>query len=498
MIWKLTKLSYLGGGGITSHLRVTTKKENAAAKLGTGVLLAFLGIYFVYLFFSSATKMIVSGQSLDYAAFFLTIFILEFFFLFSSSDNVFFKSEDLQLLSTLPVTRRQLFISRVNLMLIEGYMLSIMSYIGCLIATLIFAKLSVLWLLSSFVFYMAIPLFLTTISALLSLFLSEKPAARKIKRMIYYIILIAFFYVYMTVYIEGMDYLGEANFTFANVIPSTISWLMIALAAIFVLFFLLALPLMERKFLFVSEEESKKVRKEGKVAARSTRSTLMHVEWDNIINESSYSVELLGEVLMPVILIVLFGAMGVFDELNIIGFLSESELTPLLVLVTVTFISSMNGMSSTSFSREGKDYYLLESLPISRRERFLSKYFFHLLMFMPFDAVVVIVIGIFMKMPIWFYPIAIACLFFYSSLSALVGLKIDSNAPYLDWARPQMAVKNNMNMLKGMGILLVIGAICFLPGLAVLLVFGGGYLPLLIPTALLAIFYLIILKKVIK
>ena len=74
MIWKLTKLSYLGNGGITSHLNVTFKKDNAASKFGTGALLAFLAIYFVFSFFTASAKMFVTGSYYDYASFFFTSF----------------------------------------------------------------------------------------------------------------------------------------------------------------------------------------------------------------------------------------------------------------------------------------------------------------------------------------------------------------------------------------------------------------------------------------
>ena len=146
MIWKLTKLAYLGNGGITSHLNITFKKDNASSKAGTSALLVFLGLYFVFAFFSSSAKMFITGSYYDYATFFCTLMIVEFFFLFSSSDATFFKSDELQILSTLPVTKRELFVSRVNVMLIEGYVISSLPLLGLFIATFLMVKFSILWI----------------------------------------------------------------------------------------------------------------------------------------------------------------------------------------------------------------------------------------------------------------------------------------------------------------------------------------------------------------
>ncbi len=486
MIWKLTKLSYLGGGGITSHLNITTKKDNAISKVGVGFILCFMALYLAFMFFSASMKMFATGLIWDYASFFLTLLIIEFFFMFSSSDNVFFKSDDLAMLSTLPVTKRQLFISRVNMMLIEGYYLSLLGLVGLAVSTVLFTRFSLLWVVAAILMYLTMPLFLTTISAYLSLFLSEKPKARVIKRGIYYIILIAFFFLYITLYTEGLEMLESSSLVSVGVVDKRISLTFVIASLFFILFFALSLPVLERKFLSIKEEEvQRKVRKDERVAARGVVSSLMTVDWNTIKGESSFAFELFGEVLMPVILIVLYSVMGILDDFGVLlDMAMSSRFTHLIIVTLVLSLSAINGLSSTSFSREGKDHYLLESLPISRRERYEAKLFLHLLMFVPFDAAILILVGIFLKMPLWFYPISILMLLCFTTLSSMIGLIIDGNAPYLEWARPQMAVKNNMNMIKSMLATLVLGALMLVPGYLLSRSFGVSVISLVVPMAI--------------
>lgn len=500
MIWKLTKLSYLGSGGFSSHLNITTKKDKASSKFGVALLLAFMGIFFAYMFFSSAIKMFTTGTPNDYIVFFGTLFIFVFFFIFSSSDNTFIKSHELQMLSTLPVTKRQLFVSRVNMMLIEGYVLSLLSFSGMIVASILYGKISLKWILCSILFYMTIPLFLTTISAMLSLFLSEKPFARKIKRVVYYAILLAFSYVYIIFYSKSIDFEVLLNHEVGGSIPNSVMNVMVCTSIFFIALFVAMLPMMEKKFLNVREEESNKVKKENETAlvAKSPRSALFYMEWNRLIAESAFSFELIGEIMMPIIMLLMFGITDAYAEMDILGLIQRSPNSMLLVIVSILGFSSFNGVSSTSFSREGRDYYLLESLPITRRDRYMSKVLFHFFAFVPFDALLLIAAGLILKFPIWFYPLSILSMSFFSIATSFIGLNLDRNAPYLDWTSAQMAVKNNMNNLKVMPLSLLVEAAAFVPGFIYASIVGPGIISLAIPTVILFIMMIAIYFKNIK
>lgn len=466
MIWKLTKLSYLGNGGITSHLNVTFKKDNAASKFGTGALLAFLAIYFVFSFFTAGAKMFVTGSYYDYASFFFTLIIIEFFFLFSSSDATFFKSDELQILSTLPVTKRELFISRVNMMLIEGYVIASLPLLGLLISTFLVVKFSLLWIVGVLFIFVTIPLFLTTISALLSLYLSEKPQARIVKRVLYYAILIGFVLAYTSIYAEGIDIVSQGTLNYSGTADNKVSIALILISIVFIVFFLAFLPLLERKFLHIKEEEGKKKIKAEKISARSVRSSLMVNDFKLITGDPAFSFELLGEVFIPIIILLVYSFMGIIDEIgDLASMMASSKYGHLILAGIVVGFGSLNGISSTSFSREGRDFYLLESLPIAKKDRILAKARLHILVVYPVDALILAVSGIFFKMPLWFYPLSLVLLFNMTLTSSLIGLFIDYNAPYLTWSKSQMAVKNNMNMIKCMCFSLLIAVLVFLPGI---------------------------------
>lgn len=499
MIWTLTKLSYLGNGGIKAHLNVTTKKDTKASKAGVALLLVFLAFYLLFSFFSSGAKMLLFGSVYDYAAYFMTVIIIEFFFLFSSSDNIFMKSRELEILVTFPVTKRDLFISRVNMMLIEGYVLSGISYLGLLLASVIYVKFSLLWYAASLLLFLTMPLLVTTVCALLTLYLSRKPSARKIKRIIYYSILVAFLYSYMKVYMGGIEFFENGIPEMTGVVENKISYSVLAIAALFVLFFLIVLPPLEKRFLSVREEEDKKKEKVEKISASGVRRSLMKLDLSIILGEPSFSVELFGEAAVPIILLVVYAMTGIIGEMaSVLSGFRNSPYASLAVLAAVCSMGAMNGLSSTSFSREGKDHKLLESLPITKRDRFLSKYSLHLLISLPMSFITMIAAGLYFRLPLHFYLIGALTLFSGATISSFLGLYIDSNAPYLEWTRPQMAVKNNMNMLKAMGATTVLLAIAFLPAFLIVKNTGMVDASLILVMAISAIFAFVSYKVTMK
>ncbi len=202
--------------------------------------------------------------------------------------------------------------------------------------------------------------------------------------------------------------------------------------------------------------------------------------------------------MIPIIMLLMFGITDAYAEMDILGLIQRSPNSMLLVIVSILGFSSFNGVSSTSFSREGRDYYLLESLPITKRDRYMSKVLFHFFAFVPFDALLLIAAGLILKFPIWFYPLSILSMSFFSIATSFIGLNLDRNAPYLDWTSAQMAVKNNMNNLKVMPLSLLVEAAAFVPGFIYASIVGPGIISLAIPTVILFIMMIAIYFKNIK
>ncbi|GAA0728632.1 ABC transporter permease [Clostridium malenominatum] len=116
------------------------------------------------------------------------------------------------------------------------------------------------------------------------------------------------------------------------------------------------------------------------------------------------------------------------------------------------FIASANGIASSSISREGKNVYFNKYIPISYMTIVMSK----ILSSMVFSFIGVIlvlgVLGVVLGLGVKIILLSLAISVFGIVLSSIIGIVIDLNFPKLNWDSEQKAVKQNLNVVIGMGI----------------------------------------------
>jgi ABC-2 type transport system permease protein len=127
----------------------------------------------------------------------------------------------------------------------------------------------------------------------------------------------------------------------------------------------------------------------------------------------------------------------------------------------MTFCSCLNGTSSSTFSREGGQFWMSKVIPVTPKEqviaKFIHSYFIALLGIVVASGVLIFVAHL--------KAVVFAGAFLISLTAAValtaVGMIIDLARPLLDWTNPQKAVKQNLNVLLSMladiGILTVLG-----------------------------------------
>jgi len=116
----------------------------------------------------------------------------------------------------------------------------------------------------------------------------------------------------------------------------------------------------------------------------------------------------------------------------------------------MTICGSLNGVSSSTFSREGRQFWISRVIPVSPREqvsaKFLHSYLISVLGVVTASLVSVVILhlkaGILAKAIVLALTLAIP-------LTAL-GMIIDLARPLLDWTNPQKAIKQNLNVLLAM------------------------------------------------
>jgi len=108
---------------------------------------------------------------------------------------------------------------------------------------------------------------------------------------------------------------------------------------------------------------------------------------------------------------------------------------------------SLNGTSSSTFSREGTQFWISRVIPVSAREQVAAKFLHSYLVSVLGTATA-------SAIAVWLLRLGIMPLLAAAGLSLVAGLfltslgmMIDLARPLLDWTNPQKAIKQNLNVL---------------------------------------------------
>lgn len=167
-----------------------------------------------------------------------------------------------------------------------------------------------------------------------------------------------------------------------------------------------------------------------------------------------YLMNAVGGVIVVPILLVMTSMTGGDESLG--SFLKLIESKPDFVsLVGIGFIvvlGMLNSIGSTTFSREGKNFWIQRTLPIKAEDQIIGRVL---------SSLVVQVLGIIALLGslAFIIEIDISTIILIATLGLLgsipmtqIGMVIDIIRPYLTWDNPQRAMKQNLNVLIAMGL----------------------------------------------
>ena len=155
-------------------------------------------------------------------------------------------------------------------------------------------------------------------------------------------------------------------------------------------------------------------------------------------------------ILVPLVF-VLMATMGSGrgDAGALLKFMATADPTyaMLALALFMTICGSLNGTSSSTFSREGGQFWISKVIPAAPRDQVTAK-FLHSYLVAFLGIVAAAVVSVFVLHPAALTLAAGGLLAAAASviLTAL-GMAIDLARPLLDWTNPQKAIKQNLNVL---------------------------------------------------
>jgi ABC-2 type transport system permease protein len=182
----------------------------------------------------------------------------------------------------------------------------------------------------------------------------------------------------------------------------------------------------------------------------------------------------LGVIIVPVLFALTPSSGKPGDETSDIMRLITSAKPVTAALATTLFMvvcATLSGVASSSFSREGRQFWVSKIIPVDYRQQVWAK-FLHSLSIAALgivSATAVLVFRFHLDAGMWLPGLVMALT--VTAFLTCVNLAIDLARPLLDWISPQKAMKQNLNVLIAM--LLDLGFLFFY-GLAFLTIGKSG------------------------
>ncbi len=171
----------------------------------------------------------------------------------------------------------------------------------------------------------------------------------------------------------------------------------------------------------------------------------------------------LTAILFPVIFIIMAKAGGGDETFILVKGLSAAR--PLYVMLAAAafliICGCLSGTSSSTFSREGGQFWMSKVIPVTPGEQVIAKFLHsYVIALLGIGAGSVALLVVFRLKASFFLAAAALALIGAVALTA-VGMIIDLARPLLKWTNPQKAIKQNLNVLfavfADLGVLAIIG-----------------------------------------
>ncbi len=413
--------------------------------------------------------------------------IAVFFGVFGSVFNTFaslYQAKDNDLLLAMPIPVRHILLVRLFGVYAMGLMYELMVMIPTLIIWFIHAPFSPLGTVCAVLIPLVLSVFVLVLSAVLGWVVALISGKLKHKNIITVIISLAFFVVYY--YFSTQAYvLLEALVRNAQAVGGKIKIAMyplyhMGLAAegnllsmlvftgIIAALFLLVYWVMSRSFLKLATTNrgaAKAVYKEQKVNSRSVGGALLSKELRRFLGSANYMLNCgMGILFMPVAAGVL-----IWKAEAVRGFMAmiPQGYAPLIAVAAVCILSSMNDMSAPSVSLEGKNLWLLKSLPVSGSQALMAKLKLHLVLTLIPAAVLVVALEWVIQPEVLLAILIPVVSGLFILLMGSLGLTINLKTPNLNWTSEIVPIKQSVGVM-----------IALLGGWAMVVGLAGLYIPL--------------------
>lgn len=223
-----------------------------------------------------------------------------------------------------------------------------------------------------------------------------------------------------------------------------------------------------RRIAVKGDDRKKAVYKAGKAKAGSSFSALCRKEFSRFLSSPTYMLNCgLGLVFMLIADVFLIVKHSDITEL--LALFADDEpsfgkLLPVAAAAALCLIGSMNDISAPSISLEGKNLWLLQSLPVEPRAVLRAKQSVHVLLSAPMIVICGVIASLVLGFDFLTAVLVCLCSLMFMLLGCAAGLAVNLKKPNLTWVNETVPIKQSGSIM-----LVLFG------GWLLTLLFGGAY-----------------------
>lgn len=455
----------------------TQKRRSKMGIVGMFVFFVLVMLFLAAMFFGLSFLVgdALLKQGMDWLYFVLMGMMAALMGVFGSVFNTYsalYLAKDNEMLLAMPIPPSYILTTRMSLVYGMSLMYSGAVWIPAVVYGWIFGSLTPAAVVFDVLLIFLLALFVTVITCVLGWLVALASTRIKNKSFIVVLISLIFFVGYYYVCFNMMELiqklllnaqaLGEGIRIWANVFYQLgraavgDGKAMLIFSGITLVLFALCLLVLSKSFLHIAIRSQSEGKKKGKVSIRSgsVSSALLGKELRRFLASPTYMLNCgLGIALLPILAVLALVKRGVLDE--VIATLGQmlpwiASVLPMGVVLIVCMCGGLNAVSTPSISLEGKQLWILRTLPVSGRMVLRAKLRLHLWLNIPAALFAAVVLGLCLELKAVTILLGALFVLAFLWLTGAFGLMVGVLRPNFQWTSEAMPIKQSLNMVISM------------------------------------------------
>lgn len=448
----------------------TGTRRSKASSVALVVAFSLICVYLCVIFFLMANDMCKSLFEANFGWLYFAIMfgigiLLGVFGSVFNTYNSVYGAKDNNLLFSLPIPAKYILAVRILGVYIMGLLYTSVVTIPTIIAYFISGHATAAGVITSIISALLLSLIVMVISLLLGWLIAKITAKVKNKTFLTVITSLVFIGLYLFVVSKANGFITAITTNSSFIASKMKVWgfpiyaigqscvgdiiYFLGFLAITVILCTLVFLLLWRSFFKLSlRSSSQMTSRKTKFVQKNASSTLFAKEFKKLFSSANYLLNAAsGSILTLLGMIVIITQK---DNLSLLSELLGGDICALMVLAAAVMLSSTNTISASSISLEGKNLWVVKSLPISPRKILHAKLNLHIAITLPFMLLTTIVASIIFKLSA--LQSVLVCLSSCVAVVgfALLGLLLNLNHANFNWVNETAVVKQSLPVFLSM------------------------------------------------